>query len=37
MKSLGIKRDVSAFQFTPAPPTPFGGRNALQVRIGNAV
>src|SRR5581483_11286214 len=36
-KSVGRKRHISAFQCTPPPPTPFGGMNAPQLRIGRAV
>ena len=34
---VGRKRQVSAFQCTPPPPTPLGGMNEPQVRIGSAV
>ncbi len=35
-KSDGRKRNVSAFQWTPPPPTPVMGMNAPQSRIGSA-
>ena len=35
-KSDGKNRNVSAFQWTPPPPTPVMGMNAPQSRIGSA-
>ena len=36
-KSLGRKRQVSAFQCTPPPPTPLPSMKAPQLRTGSAV